>query len=67
MLQPAFGAGVPKLLLLLHCGGIAYLADFSGDSIDMSYGAKSNAVFTIYIYAMIIAVTGVPLAYYAAR
>lgn len=48
-------------------GGIAYLADFSiGANIGISYGT-TNAVLGILVAAVIIFVTGFPLAYYAAR
>jgi len=48
-------------------GGIAYLADFSiGASISLSYGT-SNALLSILFAAIIIFLTGIPLAFYAAR
>ncbi|WP_020108202.1 cytosine permease [Nocardia sp. 348MFTsu5.1] len=48
-------------------GGIAYLADFAiGANIGMSYGT-TNALWGILIFAVVIFVTGFPLAYYAAR
>lgn len=48
-------------------GGIAYLADFSiGASIGVGYGTPS-ALLGIVIAAVVIFVTGFPLAYYAAR
>lgn len=48
-------------------GGIAYLADFSiGANIGVSYGT-ANAVLGILVAAVVIFVTGFPLAYYAAR
>ncbi|WP_241584871.1 purine-cytosine permease family protein [Rosenbergiella epipactidis] len=48
-------------------GGIAYLADFSiGASIGMTYGT-TNALLAILFAAIIIFLTGIPLAYYAAR
>ncbi len=48
-------------------GGIAYLADFAiGANIGISYGT-SNALWGIAIFAVIIFLTGFPLAYYAAR
>jgi len=48
-------------------GGIAYLADFSiGASIALSYGTL-NALYAILFAAIIIFLTGIPLAYYAAR
>ncbi len=48
-------------------GGIAYLADFAiGGSITLSYGF-SNALPAILVVAAIIFLTGIPIAYYAAR
>ncbi|MER5389924.1 cytosine permease [Saccharopolyspora sp. NPDC002686] len=48
-------------------GGIAYLADFSiGAGIGLSYGTL-NALVAILVAAIIIFVTGLPLAYYGAR
>ena len=48
-------------------GGIAYLADFAiGANIGIAHGTV-NAIWGILIAAVIIFVTGVPLAYYAAR
>src|SRR3954467_11109046 len=48
-------------------GGIAYLADFAiGANIGISYGT-TNALFGILIFAVVIFLTGFPLAYYAAR
>jgi purine-cytosine permease-like protein len=48
-------------------GGIAYLADFAiGANIGISYGT-TNALWGILIFAVVIFVTGLPLAYYAAR
>lgn len=48
-------------------GGIAYLADFAiGASIGLTYGAI-NAIFAILFAAVIIFVTGFPLAYYASK
>jgi purine-cytosine permease-like protein len=48
-------------------GGIAYLADFAiGANIGISYGT-TNALWGIAIFAVVIFVTGLPLAYYAAR
>ncbi|KAA8730857.1 allantoin permease [Acinetobacter qingfengensis] len=57
----------PKVVAITALGGIAYLADFSiGASIGMSYGT-TNAIFSILFAAIIIFLTGIPLAYYAAR
>ena len=48
-------------------GGIAYLADFAiGASIGISYGT-TNALWGIAVFAVVIFLTGFPLAYYAAR
>lgn len=57
----------PKVVAITALGGIAYLADFSiGASIGMAYGT-TNAFFSILFAAIIIFLTGIPLAYYAAR
>jgi len=48
-------------------GGIAYLADFAiGANIGISYGT-GNALCGIGIFAAVIFLSGLPLAYYAAR
>ncbi|AGL17083.1 cytosine permease [Actinoplanes sp. N902-109] len=48
-------------------GGIAYLADFAiGANIGISYGT-TNALWGIGVFAVVIFLTGLPLAYYAAR
>jgi purine-cytosine permease-like protein len=48
-------------------GGIAYLADFAiGANIGLSYGT-TNALWGIAVFAVVIFLTGFPLAYYAAR
>jgi purine-cytosine permease-like protein len=48
-------------------GGIAYLADFAiGASIFLSYGFTS-ALWAILLAAVVIFVTGLPIAYYSAR
>lgn len=48
-------------------GGVAYLADFSiGANIGIAHGT-TNALLGIAVAALVIFVTGVPLAYYAAR
>src|SRR6201995_3723883 len=48
-------------------GGIAYLADFAiGANIGISYGTAS-ALAGIAVFAVLIFVSGFPLAYYAAR
>src|SRR3954463_7219210 len=48
-------------------GGIAYLADFAiGANIGISYGT-TNALWGIAVFAVVIFLTGFPVAYYAAR
>ncbi|MTD14974.1 hypothetical protein GIS00_13600 [Nakamurella sp. YIM 132087] len=48
-------------------GGIAYLADFAiGANIGISYGT-GNALWGIGVFALVIMLTGFPVAYYAAR
>jgi hypothetical protein len=48
-------------------GGIAYLADFAiGANIGISYGTV-NALWGIGVFAVVLFLTGFPLAYYAAR
>ncbi|WP_041843036.1 purine-cytosine permease family protein [Actinoplanes friuliensis] len=48
-------------------GGIAYLADFAiGANIGISYGT-TNALWGIGVFAVVVFLTGFPLAYYAAR
>ncbi|GAA5166443.1 allantoin permease [Pseudonocardia eucalypti] len=48
-------------------GGIAYLADFAiGANIGIAYGTF-NALWGIAVFAVVIALTGFPLAYYSAR
>jgi purine-cytosine permease-like protein len=48
-------------------GGIAYLADFAiGANIGISYGT-TNALWGIAVFAVVIFLTGLPVAYYAAR
>src|SRR3954469_18023509 len=55
------GVGISAL------GGIAYLADFAiGANIGISYGT-TNALFGILIFAVVIFLTGFPVAYYSAR
>ncbi|MCP3425359.1 hypothetical protein NBM05_04840 [Rothia sp. AR01] len=57
----------PAVVATSALGGIAYLADFAiGANIGISYGT-TNAVLGILVAALIIFVTGFPLAYYAAR
>src|SRR5258708_23362704 len=48
-------------------GGIAYLADFAiGANVGISYGT-TNALRGILIFAIVIFLTGFPVAYYSAR
>ena len=48
-------------------GGIAYLADFAiGANVGISYGT-TNALWGILIFAIVIFLTGFPVAYYSAR
>lgn len=57
----------PQVIAVSALGGIAYLADFSiGASIGMAYGT-TNAILAIIFAAILIFITGLPLAYYAAR
>ncbi|MEH0108932.1 hypothetical protein V6N00_04275 [Tersicoccus sp. MR15.9] len=57
----------PAVVATSALGGIAYLADFSiGANIGIAHGTV-NAVLGIGVAAVIIFVTGFPLAYYAAR
>jgi purine-cytosine permease-like protein len=48
-------------------GGIAYLADFAiGANIGISYGT-TNALWGIFVFAVVVMATGFPVAYYSAR
>lgn len=59
-----WGTGVVATSAL---GGIAYLADFAiGANIGIAHGT-TNALLGILVAAVVIFVTGLPLAYYAAR
>ncbi len=59
-----WGVGVVAISAL---GGIAYLADFAiGANIGISYGTV-NALWGILVFAVVIFLSGFPLAYYAAR
>ncbi len=59
-----WGTGVVATSAL---GGIAYLADFAiGANIGIAYGT-GNALWGILVFAVVIFLTGLPLAYYAAR
>ncbi|WP_314172520.1 purine-cytosine permease family protein [Streptomyces winkii] len=57
----------PMVVATTALGGIAYLADFSiGAGIGIAHGT-GNALIAIALAAVVIFVTGLPLAYYAAR
>ncbi|NEA50164.1 allantoin permease [Streptomyces sp. SID10815] len=57
----------PMVVATTALGGIAYLADFSiGAGIGLTHGT-GNALVAIAVAAVVIFVTGVPLAYYGAR
>jgi purine-cytosine permease-like protein len=57
----------PAVVGISALGGIAYLADFAiGANIGISYGT-TNALWGIAVFAVVIILTGFPLAYYAAR
>ncbi len=57
----------PAVVGISALGGIAYLADFSiGANVGIANGT-GNALLGIGIFAVIIMLTGFPLAYYAAR
>ena len=57
----------PYAVATTALGGIAYLADFSiGGSIALSHG-YTNAMLAIGAAAIIIFLTGIPIAYYSAR
>ncbi|MEV4507139.1 purine-cytosine permease family protein [Streptomyces klenkii] len=57
----------PMVVATTAMGGIAYLADFSiGAGIGLTHGT-GNALAAILLAAVVIFVTGFPLAYYGAR
>ncbi|BBZ26170.1 allantoin permease [Mycolicibacterium madagascariense] len=57
----------PMACAITALGGIAYLADYSiGASIAVSHGSAS-AVVAIIVAAVTIFLTGIPIAYYAAK
>jgi purine-cytosine permease-like protein len=63
----SFRRWTPYVVATSALGGIAYLADFSiGGSIAISEGF-SSAVVAILVAAVIIFLTGIPIAYYSAR
>src|ERR1700694_122564 len=56
-----------RVVAISALGGIAYLADFAiGANIGISYGT-ANALWGIAIFAVVIFLTGFPVAYYSAR
>lgn len=55
----------PAVVASSALGGIAYLADFAiGANIGMAHGT-GNALWGILIFAVVVVITGYPLAYYA--
>ncbi|MFD5734782.1 purine-cytosine permease family protein [Streptomyces sioyaensis] len=57
----------PMVVATTALGGIAYMADFSiGAGIGLTHGT-ANALTAILVAAVVIFVTGFPIAYYAAR
>ncbi|MFG3321133.1 purine-cytosine permease family protein [Streptomyces sp. NPDC048171] len=57
----------PMVVATTALGGIAYMADFSiGAGIGLTHGT-GNALLAITVAAVVIFVTGFPLAYYGAR
>nr|WP_232022077.1 hypothetical protein [Mycobacterium basiliense] len=57
----------PAVVGISALGGIAYLADFAiGANVGITWGT-ANALWGIGIFAAVIFLTGLPLAYYAAR
>ena len=57
----------PMVVATTALGGIAYMADFSiGAGIGLTHGT-GNALAAILVAAVVIFVTGFPLAYYGAR
>ena len=57
----------PGVVAISALGGIAYLADFAiGANIGIAYGT-TNALWGIAVFAVVIFLTGFPVAYYAAR
>ncbi|SUA76955.1 Uncharacterised protein [Nocardia otitidiscaviarum] len=57
----------PAVVGVSALGGIAYLADFAiGANIGIAHGT-GNALLGIGIFAIVVMLTGFPLAYYAAR
>ncbi len=57
----------PAVVATSALGGIAYLADFAiGANIGIAHGT-GNALWGIGFFALVVVLTGYPLAYYAAR
>ena len=57
----------PGVVATSALGGIAYLADFAiGANIGIANGT-ANALLGIGVFAVVVFLTGIPLAYYAAR
>lgn len=57
----------PAVVSITALGGIAYLADFSiGATIGLAHGTQ-NALLGIALAALVIFLTGLPIAYYCAR
>ncbi|MEU8896984.1 hypothetical protein [Nocardia sp. NPDC048505] len=57
----------PAVVGISALGGIAYLADFAiGANIGIAHGT-GNALLGIAVFAIVVMLTGFPLAYYAAR
>jgi purine-cytosine permease-like protein len=63
----SFRKWTPYVTATAALGGIAYLADFAiGGSIAVTHGF-ANAVVAILLAAVVIFLTGIPIAYYSAR
>jgi cytosine/uracil/thiamine/allantoin permease len=57
----------PYAVATTALGGIAYLADFSiGGAIALGHG-YTNALIAISVAAVVIFLTGIPIAYYSAK
>ncbi|QUR66474.1 purine-cytosine permease family protein [Mycobacterium spongiae] len=57
----------PAVVGISALGGIAYLADFAiGANVGIAWGT-ANALWGIGLFATVVFITGLPLAYYAAR
>jgi purine-cytosine permease-like protein len=63
----SFRRWTPYVVATTALGGIAYLADFAiGGSIAVTHGVP-NAIAAILVTAVVVFVTGIPIAYYSAR